>query len=168
MATAAENDQEDCQMQPLDLSCPKNTKITNTNHSTITSDEDEISVSESPNSNVSGLNLVHPNFHHRPRSSSGGSDESGSEFEPRQSPRDLVKAALLLKNSWPQAAALSPVLALDGPARKRFLTKYLHKNGEKFLKTDLLLYAKFAIAMFSVSNIYGWDIFLSDMTFHGL
>jgi len=123
-------------MQPLDLSCPKNTKITNTNHSTITSDEDEISVSESPNSNVSGLNLVHPNFHHRPRSSSGGSDESGSEFEPRQSPRDLVKAALLLKNSWPQAAALSPVLALDGPARKRFLTKYLHKNVDNLPTPD--------------------------------
>jgi hypothetical protein len=35
----------------------------------------------------------------------------------------------------PQAAAASaaaglPLPSLDGPARKRFLTKYLHKNGE--------------------------------------
>ena len=94
-------------MQPLDLSCPKN-------H--LTSD-DEI------------INDNHHNHLIRPRSSSGGSEESSPEFETR--PRDLVKAAVLLNKCWPQAA-LSPVLALDGPARKRFLTKYLHKHGKKF------------------------------------
>ena len=99
MATT-ENDTEDCQMQPLDLSCPKHE-----------SDDEDLS----------------PRLSHRPRSSSGGSDES-SEFDPR--PRDLVKAAALLRNCWPAAAAgLTPIL-IDGPARKRFLTKYLHKSGE--------------------------------------
>jgi len=108
-------------MQPLDLSCPK-TRETRENHCA-SDDEEQVRV----------RNFVSS---HRPRSSSGGSDESidltGTEFDQRHQTRDLVKAAALLRNCWPQAAAaaaagLTPIL-LDGPARKRFLTKYLHKN----------------------------------------
>ncbi len=129
MQAQVENDQEDCQMQPLDLSCPK-TRETRENHCA-SDDEEQVRV----------RNFVSS---HRPRSSSGGSDESidltGTEFDQRHQTRDLVKAAALLRNCWPQAAAaaaagLTPIL-LDGPARKRFLTKYLHKNGETFFATN--------------------------------
>lgn len=99
MNTVMENDPDsDCQMQPLDLSCPKPTNFEQL----------------SPRS--------------RPRSSSGGSEESSPEFEAsRPEARDLVKAAALLRNcGW----NMPPILTLDGPARKRFLTKYLHKSGK--------------------------------------
>lgn len=86
-------------MQPLDLSCPKT----------------DAAYNSTPRS--------------RPRSSSGGSEESlggATEFDSNRHV-ELVKAAALLRNCWPQASAIPPIL-LDGPARKRFLTKYLHKN----------------------------------------
>lgn len=104
MASTVENDQEDCQMQPLDLSCPKT----------------DAAYNSTPRS--------------RPRSSSGGSEESlggATEFDSNRHV-ELVKAAALLRNCWPQASAIPPIL-LDGPARKRFLTKYLHKNGKLFI-----------------------------------
>jgi hypothetical protein len=86
-------------MQPLDLSCPK--------------------VSQSDEEPQLSSRL----FDHRPRSSSGGSDES---FEAER-PRNLTKAAL---KQWPvtPAAAFPTPSLLGGPARKRFLTKYLHKE----------------------------------------
>ena len=112
MASVENGDQEDCQMQPLDLSCPKVSEVSE-------SDEDLSPVS-------------------RPRSSSGGSDP---EFEAggAKTPRDLVKAAASYRNYWPASAAAAAPAAglhpiLGGPARKRFLTKYLHKeNGESII-----------------------------------
>ena len=161
-------EQEDCQIQPLDLSCPKQVQ---TSSNTNLSDCENEDVDMSPiGENLSIRSSVHHN--HRPRSSSGNSDESDRDlslnlssnshshshtnrFESSrkvfaddlsnhhrqrsttQSDEQLVKnAAALLRNYLPQAAAVSaaaglpPVLSLDGPARKRFLTKYLHKNGE--------------------------------------
>ena len=165
-------EQEDCQIQPLDLSCPKQVQ---TSSNTNLSDCENEDVNMSPiGENLSIRSSVHHN--HRPRSSSGNSDESDRDLSlnlssnshshsptnrfdsrdrkerfaddlsnhhrrersnPTQSDEQLVKnAAALLRNYLPQAAAASaaaglpPVLSLDGPARKRFLTKYLHKNGE--------------------------------------
>ena len=97
---SVENDIEDVQMQPLDLSCPKVRR-----HSQSDTEGDS--------------NTDSPPFP-RPRSSSGGSDES-SATEFRQA---------VLQN-WPLAF---PSVLVGGPARKRFLTKYLHKeSGEFFL-----------------------------------
>jgi len=149
-------------MQPLDLSCPK-----------------QIQTSSNTTENLSDCEtneeVMSPIDHsirtsHRPRSSSGNSDESDrdlslnltsshhsshhhsnnsiSRFDKfsdslssnpsisvsrRSSDEQLVKnAAALLRNYLPSAAAASaaglPPVLLDGPARKRFLTKYLHKN----------------------------------------
>ena len=173
-----ENDQEDCQIQPLDLSCPKQ-NATKSNQSPVhhqnnLSDLDEemspidhsirgrqdrtgsdrnSSGSEEMNCSNAAVAVdqrTSGSSVHRPRSSSGNSDESDrdlshdhnhsnhtSRFDNsrRSSTDQLVKAAALLRNYLPQAAqavsaaGLPPVL-LDGPARKRFLTKYLHKNGE--------------------------------------
>lgn len=159
-------EQEDCQIQPLDLSCPKQVQ---TSSNTNLSDCENEDVDMSPiGENLSIRSSVHHN--HRPRSSSGNSDESDRDLSlnlssnshshshtnrfdssrkvfaddlsnhhrqrsTTQSDEQLVKnAAALLRNYLPQAAAASaaaglpPVLSLDGPARKRFLTKYLHKN----------------------------------------
>jgi hypothetical protein len=104
-------DQEDCQMQPLDLSCPK------------------VSQSHEEMLEGGGHHLMSPRlFDHRPRSSSGGSDESFEAAEAAEKPRNLTKAAL---KQWPIPNIPSPAL-LGGPARKRFLTKYLHKEtGEQ-------------------------------------
>ena len=100
---------QDCQMQPLDLSCPKVRR-----HS---SDSNE---DLSPRSSFEGS---------RPRSSTSGSEHELSVSElAEHTKRNL---ALLQRNGWPFP---HPVLALGGPARTRFLTKYLHKeNGEIFL-----------------------------------
>ena len=95
MASVAEQEQEDCQMQPLDLSCPKVRRQSDTSEG-----------GESP-----------PGFP-RPRSSSGGSDESAVAA-------DFRRAAL---QNW---ALAFPSVLVGGPARKRFLTKYLHKDTGK-------------------------------------
>jgi hypothetical protein len=157
-------EQEDCQIQPLDLSCPKQVQ---TSSNTNLSDCENEDVDMSPiGENLSIRSSVH--YNHRPRSSSGNSDESDrdlslnltsshhhhpdnsishrfdkfsdslsnpSSVSRRSSDEQLVKnAAALLRNYLPSAAAASaaglPPVLLDGPARKRFLTKYLHKNGK--------------------------------------
>ena len=154
-------DQEDCQMQPLDLSCPKTQIQTSSNTHTNLSDCENEEV-------MSPIDGSLRSSSHRPRSSSGNSDESdrdlslnltsshhsnnsishrfdkfsdslsnpSSAVSRRSSDEQLVKnAAALLRNYLPSAAAASaaglPPVLLDGPARKRFLTKYLHKNGEQ-------------------------------------
>ena len=149
-------------MQPLDLSCPKQVQSSsNTNLSDCENEEvDPMSpIDHSIRSSV---------HHHRPRSSSGNSDESDRDLSlnlsnhtnrfdrkfpddlsnRRSSDEQLVKnAAALLRNYLPQAAAVSAAaglpMALDGPARKRFLTKYLHKNGEHFFCTIYVLFQLF-------------------------
>ena len=117
MASSVE-DQD--QVQPLDLSCPKVSQRCYANDST--SDDNE-------------AEQLSPRFDHglhRPRSSSGGSDESLSHAEFEHRARTVLSAASLLRAGFPgfpQAAAVSALIG--GPARKRFLTKYLHKeNGE--------------------------------------
>ena len=160
----SENDQEDCQIQPLDLSCPKqNATNSNNKHQNHHSPQNNLSDLDEEMSPIdhsirrqdrTGSDRIgqESSVLHRPRSSSGNSDESDrdlshdhnhsnhtSRFDNsrRSSTDQLVKAAALLRNYLPQAAqqavsaaGLPPVL-LDGPARKRFLTKYLHKNGER-------------------------------------
>jgi len=146
-------------MQPLDLSCPKQTQIQ-------TSSNTHTNLSDCENEEVmSPIDGSLRSSSHRPRSSSGNSDESdrdlslnltsshhsnnsishrfdkfsdslsnpSSAVSRRSSDEQLVKnAAALLRNYLPSAAAASaaglPPVLLDGPARKRFLTKYLHKN----------------------------------------
>ena len=121
MATSVETDPTDCQMQPLDLSCPKVRR-----HSSDSSANEDCS----PRSSFEGSS--------RPRSSTSGhgSDEADLE-ESHNNPsnssrRNLTSIHSVLRNGWPFP---HPVLALGvGPARKRFLTKYLHKeNGENFI-----------------------------------
>ena len=162
-------EQEDCQIQPLDLSCPKQVQ-TSSNTNLSDCENEDVDMSPIHGENLSIRSSVP--YNHRPRSSSGNSDESDRDLSlnlssnshshshtnrfdssrkvfaddlsnhhrqrsTTQSDEQLVKnAAALLRNYLPQAAAASaaaglpPVLSLDGPARKRFLTKYLHKNGE--------------------------------------
>ena len=145
-------DQEDCQMQPLDLSCPK--QIQTSSNTTTPSDCENEEV-------MSPIDGSLRSSSHRPRSSSGNSDESdrdlslnltsnhhsnnsishrfdkfsdslsnpSSAVSRRSSDEQLVKnAAALLRNYLPSAAAASaaglPPVFLDGPARKRFLTNY--------------------------------------------
>ena len=101
---SVDNDQEDCQMQPLDLSCPK-----------VRRQSDDIT--------TEGGGDVSPPFP-RPRSSSGGSDESSPSSS---STTDFRQAVL---QNWPLNLAF-PSALMGGPARKRFLTKYLHKDTGK-------------------------------------
>jgi len=116
MATSVETDPTDCQMQPLDLSCPKVRR-----HSSDSSANEDCS----PRSSFEGSS--------RPRSSTSGhgSDEADLE-ESHNNPsnssrRNLASIHSVLRNGWPFP---HPVLALGvGPARKRFLTKYLHKEN---------------------------------------
>jgi hypothetical protein len=102
---SVDNDQEDCQMQPLDLSCPKVRRQSDDNTTIITE---------------GGHGDVSPPFP-RPRSSSGGSDESSPSSS---STTDFRQAVL---QNWPLNLAF-PSALMGGPARKRFLTKYLHKD----------------------------------------
>ena len=130
MATSVETDPTDCQMQPLDLSCPKVRR-----HSSDSSEDC------SPRSSFEGSS--------RPRSSTSGhgSDEDRADIElpsessshnnQNNSRRNLASIHSVLRNGWPFP---HPVLALGvGPARKRFLTKYLHKeNGENLFKNSFI------------------------------
>ena len=176
-------------MQPLDLSCPKQTQIQ-------TSSNTHTNLSDCENEEVmSPIDGSLRSSSHRPRSSSGNSDESdrdlslnltsshhsnnsishrfdkfsdslsnpSSAVSRRSSDEQLVKnAAALLRNYLPSAAAASaaglPPVLLDGPARKRFLTKYLHKNGEQIFSLFLVI---------NISNAYD-DIWLSVHTLHFL
>jgi hypothetical protein len=92
-------------MQPLDLSCPKVRRQSDDNTTIITE---------------GGHGDVSPPFP-RPRSSSGGSDESSPSSS---STTDFRQAVL---QNWPLNLAF-PSALMGGPARKRFLTKYLHKD----------------------------------------
>ena len=121
MASVAEQEQEDCQMQPLDLSCPKVRRQSDTSEG-----------GESP-----------PGFP-RPRSSSGGSDESAVAA-------DFRRAAL---QNW---ALAFPSVLVGGPARKRFLTKYLHKDTGKF---DLSLLNVMAVIFYS--SLYNLQITFAE------
>ena len=116
MATSVETTppEADCQMQPLDLSCPKVRR-----HSSDSSED------LSPRSSFEGSS--------RPRSSSGGSEAELSSTELETNRRNLVHS--VLRNGWPISGFPHPHVLLGGPARKRFLTKYLHKeNGETFYR----------------------------------
>ena len=184
-----EQDQEDCQMQPLDLSCPKTQIQTSSNTHTNLSDCENEEV-------MSPIDGSLRSSSHRPRSSSGNSDESdrdlslnltsshhsnnsishrfdkfsdslsnpSSAVSRRSSDEQLVKnAAALLRNYLPSAAAASaaglPPVLLDGPARKRFLTKYLHKNGEQIFSLFFLV--------INMSNVY-YDIWFTVHTLYFL
>ena len=116
---SVDNDQEDCQMQPLDLSCPKVRRQSDDNTTIITE---------------GGHGDVSPPFP-RPRSSSGGSDESSPSSS---STTDFRQAVL---QNWPLNLAF-PSALMGGPARKRFLTKYLHKDTGKlyFVKPFLIAF----------------------------
>jgi len=107
MATSVETDPTDCQMQPLDLSCPKVRR-----HSSDSSSEDL-----SPRSSFEGS---------RPRSSTSGSEHELSVSELAEHTKRNLVNSVLRNAGWPFP---HPVLALGGPARKRFLTKYLHKEN---------------------------------------
>lgn len=160
MATSVETDPTDCQMQPLDLSCPKVRR-----HSSDSSEDC------SPRSSFEGSS--------RPRSSTSGhgSDEDRADIElpsessshnnQNNSRRNLASIHSVLRNGWPFP---HPVLALGvGPARKRFLTKYLHKeNGENLFKNSFIrsfcncikicdMCHKLTILEKTTQNHYGFD-----------
>ena len=176
-------------MQPLDLSCPKTQIQTSSNTHTNLSDCENEEV-------MSPIDGSLRSSSHRPRSSSGNSDESdrdlslnltsshhsnnsishrfdkfsdslsnpSSAVSRRSSDEQLVKnAAALLRNYLPSAAAASaaglPPVLLDGPARKRFLTKYLHKNGEQIFSLFFLV--------INMSNVY-YDIWFTVHTLYFL
>ena len=127
MATSVETTppEADCQMQPLDLSCPKVRR-----HSSDSSED------LSPRSSFEGSS--------RPRSSSGGSEAELSSTELETNRRNLVHS--VLRNGWPISGFPHPHVLLGGPARKRFLTKYLHKeNGENsYIFITILEYHSFS------------------------
>ena len=108
----------DCQMQPLDLSCPES-RMRRLRHSS--SD----SAVGTPTPVTPPASATPPR--ERSGHSSGSEDEAPRAGDISQKAISIVEAAL---------GSLGGGVG-GGPARKRFLTKYLHKDrGESGIPTD--------------------------------
>ncbi len=137
-AAAAEHDDDDMQMQPLDLSCPK---------STCRKDSED---SERPRSSGSEESADERAEHHRSalaidrhaaqalfertHASAHPANQAVAAAAAAVAARTLTKAALKqLVGGAGSPYSMPPLPILGGPARKRFLSKYLHKENGKLI-----------------------------------
>jgi hypothetical protein len=112
MASTVNDD--DMQMQPLDLSCPRRRSSYDVD---VDSDE-PTNLVMTPSSHITTTTIG--DFGDRPHSAESDSDS--------ERPRNFTKSALRLSSGSENG----------GPARKRFLTKYLHKDTSgRFLKPSI-------------------------------